>query len=85
MIRQISVGFLFRNFVYIRKHVSSRFFIYIFFGIFIVYHIFLNTILMQIRKNTALRLEILNSQIIILVSENNRVCQFVNGLNNQLS
>lgn len=74
MIRQISVGFLFRNFVYIRKQVLSRFFIHIFFGIFIVYHILLNTIVMQTRKNTDLRLEISNSQIIILVSENNRVC-----------
>lgn len=74
MIRQISVGFLFRNFVYIRKQVSPRFFIHIFFMIFIVYHILLNIILMQTRKSIDLRLEMPNSQIIILVTENNRVC-----------
>lgn len=68
MIRQISVGFLFRNFVYIRKQVLPRFFIHIF------YHIPLNIILMQTRKSIDLRLEIPNSQIIILVTENNRVC-----------
>lgn len=61
MIRQISVGFPFRNFVYIRKQVLSKFFIHIFFRIFIAYHILLNTILMQTRRNTDLRLEIPNS------------------------
>lgn len=57
MIRRISAGFLFRNFVYIRKQVLSRFLVHIFLGIFTIYHIILNTILMQTRKNTDLRLQ----------------------------